>query len=301
MEANIHKIGAFVATARLGSITRAARELGCTQSTASRMVSSLEEEWGVRLFERRGPQLSLTGEGERLLRAAREVIAACDGLDRCVRGIAELEVGSVDVAAPSSVVSQRLAGPLGRFVADHPRVEVNLYETTYDEAECMLRAGRADLSFVSTRLEGDGIVSTPFVRDEIVVVTPRGHFADAARSIPIRQLLDERFIADTETAPLLQRELTSPCIRCQTSDITAILALVEAGLGISLLPSLALERAERRVDVRHLEVPAYRTIYLAHCAHEGLAPAPAAFLGYLDGCAELPEAGRPSRRQVASM
>ena len=281
MDARIQKIEAFVATARLGSLTRAARQLGFTQSTASRMVSSLEDEWGVRLFDRCGPLLSLTAEGARPLPDARAVCEASPGLERSIRGLRDVETGAVCVAAPSSIMSRRLAGPLGRFVTEHPKVEISLFECTYQEAEQMLRDGRADFSFVASRVEGPGLVCAPFDRDEIVVVTPMGHFAEDVDPIPVQRLLDERFIVDTETAPVLQRELTSPLIRCTISDITAILALVEAGLGISLLPSLAPERLGHHVEVHHLEVPAHRTVYLAHRRERELSLAATSFLGHL--------------------
>ena len=97
----------------------------------------------------------------------------------------------------------------------------------------------------------------------------------------MNDLINERFIADTETAPLLQRELTKLQIHCETSDITAILAMVEAGLGVSLLPSLALERAGFDLDVRHLEHPAFRSIYLVRRRTVDLSIAARAFLEYL--------------------
>ena len=89
------------------------------------------------------------------------------------------------------------------------------------------------------------------------------------------------FVADTETAPLLQRELRHSNVRCVTSNTTAILAMVEAGLGISLLPSLALEGSDTSLDVRHLETPAWRSMYLVHHHASDLSVAARAFLAAL--------------------
>lgn len=112
--------------------------------------------------------------------------------------------------------------------------------------ERLLLGGAVELAFIPNRLEDQGFISSVYDKDEIVVVAPPGHFAPEPASIPVETLLGERFIADTETAPLLQRELKAPRINCETSNITAILAMVEAGLGVSLLPSLALERTASR-------------------------------------------------------
>ncbi len=282
MDTNVRKIQVFATAARLGSLTRAAEELGCAQPTASRMVSSLEEDWGVRLFDRRGPSLRLTVEGGQLLHDAEGVSEAYEGLARHVGDLQNLGAGTVSLAAPSSIVSWRIAEPLGRFLADHPLLEANIHECTYGEAERLLLDGKVELAFVPCELARSmGCVSSLFDRDEIVVVSPRGYFEKGLASIPVERLMGERFIADSETAPLLQRELESPCVRCVTSDITGILAMVEAGLGVSLLPSLALERSTLAVDVHHLADPAYRSIYLVRRGADEISRAAASFLGYL--------------------
>lgn len=283
MDSNVRKIQAFVAAARLGRLSAASGELGVAQSTVSRAVSGLESDWGVSLFERHGPSAMLTPDGERLLDDAEAVCDAYARLTRHVGSLHSLEDGRVGIAAPTSVVAMRLPGPLGRFVADHPKVEVNIGECTYGEAERQLRERQVELAFIPASLEGEGFVSTLFDRDEIVVVAPRGHFPHVGEggSIAVEALLGERFIADTETAPLFQRELKNPCIHCETSDITAILAMVDAGLGISLLPSLALAKTPFDLDVLHLECPAYRTLYAVRRPDADLSLAMRAFLAYL--------------------
>lgn len=281
MDSNVKKIEVFAAAARTGSITSAARELGLAQSTASRAVSSLEEDWGVRLFDRRGPELRATPEAKRLLPDAWAVCEAFGRLERHVAAVRDLDDGVLSIAAPTSVVAMRLPDPLRRFVADHPHVEINILECTYGEAERQLLDGTADLAFIPKESVGEGFVSALYDKDEIVVVAPRGHFADGLVAVPVESLLDERFIADTETAPLLQRELTDLRVHCETSDITAILAMVEAGLGVSLLPSLALERTGFDIEVRRLEQPAHRTLYLVRRPEAELSRAARAFLAYL--------------------
>ncbi len=281
MDSNVKKIEVFAAAARTGSITSAARELGLAQSTASRAVSSLEEDWGVRLFDRRGPELRATPEAKRLLTDARAVCEAFGQLERHVAAVRDLDDGVLSIAAPTSVVAMRLPDPLRWFVADHPHVEINILECTYGEAERQLLDGTVDLAFIPKESVGEGFVSALYDKDEIVVVAPRGHFADGLVAVPVESLLDERFIADTETAPLLQRELTDLRVHCETSDITAILAMVEAGLGVSLLPSLALERTGFDIEVRRLEQPAHRTLYLVRRPEAELTRAARAFLAYL--------------------
>lgn len=113
-----------------------------------------------------------------------------------------------------------------------------------------------------------------------MIVAPPSHFSKPG-AIPIEALVDELFVADTETAPLLQRELRRSNVRCVTSNTSAILAMVEAGLGISLLPSLALEGSSTHLDIRHLETPACRSMYLVHHRRADLSLAVRAFLEIL--------------------
>lgn len=138
VEANIRKFRAFVTSARLGSFTRAAEDLGCTQSTVSRMVASLEADWQLRLFHRRGTALVLTSDGEAVLEDADRLCRSYDDLLRHVESLRGLSSGSIAIAAPSSIVALRLAKPLGAFVRSHPDVQVNIIESTYGEAQSLM-------------------------------------------------------------------------------------------------------------------------------------------------------------------
>lgn len=281
MEANIHKFQAFVKAAECGSFTRTAQELGYTQSSVSRMVQGLEDDWGVRIFERTGGTVRLTKEGEKLLPEAQNVVHSYERLAMRVDDINGLESGAIGIAAPSSIVSWKLAKPLGAFVAAHPNIEIDIAESSYAEAERLLQTGSVDIAFIPKKLDAETFSSELFYRDEIVVVSKKGHFDSSVASIPISQLVDERFIADTETAPLLQKELKHAVVRCETSDFNAILSLIDAGLGISLLPMLALNHLQSSLDVHHLEIRAFRTMYLVHRTSQNLSLAALTFLNYL--------------------
>ena len=277
----VRQLNTLIRAAQFQSFSKAAESLGYSQSAVTVQIKALEEELGVRLFDRHGPALALSVDGARLLGEARAACDAYDALDRRVMGLRSLTDGCVSMAAPSSVVAMRLPGPLGRFSAEHPGVEVSINECTYGEAERLLLNGAVELAFIPNKLEDQGFISSVYDKDEIVVVAPRGHFAPEPADIAVEQLLGERFIADTETAPLLQRELKGPCIHCETSNITAILAMVEARLGVSLLPSLALERTGFELDVRHLRKPTHRVLYLVRRREVDLSLAARAFLAYL--------------------
>ncbi|WP_322150689.1 LysR family transcriptional regulator [Paratractidigestivibacter sp.] len=197
-----------------GQHHRGRSRAGLAQSTTSRAASSLEDEWGAQLFNRRGPELRLTPDGRRLLAGAQAVCDASAQLKRYVRAVCDLDDGIIGIAALAGVVVLRLPGPLRRIAADHPHVEINISESTYGEEERQLLDGVVELVFIPAET-GEGFVSEPYDKDELVVVTPRGHFVPGLAAVPIESFLSERFIADNETAPLLQCELAARAfLRC---------------------------------------------------------------------------------------
>lgn len=277
MSFNIRKFQAFVVTADTGSFTKAASVLGCSQSSTSRMVQSLEDRWGIRLLER-GSAVSLTKEGGAVLPDIRSL---CDGYARLsahVDSLKGIESGLVSIAAPASIAAYRLPAILKRFVSEYVGVEVHITECTYVEAERLVRQGEVDFGFIPGRLDPIAFISTPFERDEILVVAPRGHFPPDRDRISLDEIAHERFVADTETAPLFQEKMANTMISCTTPDITVILALIEAGLGISLLPSLAVCGSDFDIETRHLESPTYRSMQVVHLRDRRLSLAASAFL-----------------------
>lgn len=126
METNLHKFQAFTSAAYHSSFTVAAEELGCTQSSISRMVASLEKEWDVRLFNRHGGYVSLTPEGKTLLPVAEEVCQAYSKLSNQVNRVSAIEMGNLVIAAPSSFLSRTLPSHLKKYMTDHPNIKVEV-------------------------------------------------------------------------------------------------------------------------------------------------------------------------------
>jgi len=148
-----------VRTVETGSFSRAARELGLTQPSASRAVAALEERLGVKLIARTTRRLSATDAGEALLARARDALAAIEDAENAARGADRLS-GVLRVALPTTYGARRIVPLLPPFVDLHPRVKIDLmmsdrYEDLISEgAELALRVGeQPDSSFVARKLE----------------------------------------------------------------------------------------------------------------------------------------------------
>lgn len=281
MDTNVNKYRALLTSVRLGSFSRAAEELGHTPSAVSRMVRDLERDWDVRLVERRPGGIVPTPESHELLRTAESICAGFDRLERQVSSMADREEGAVAIAAPSSVVSFALPGPVSRFLRDHPGVGMSVTVGTYAGAAQLLRQGSVDFAFTPEPPEVPEVVAHPFWTDRLVVVMPHGHPLEARSEIPVEALVSEAFIADDETAPLLLDRLANVRMRFTASDMCGLLAMVEQGLGVSLVPMMVLGGNTFDLSVRPLQGAVKRSLYLAHRPAGALTAIGCAFLGHL--------------------
>ena len=279
MDTNVNKYRALLTSVRLGSFSRAAEELGHTPSAVSRMVRDLERDWDVRLVERRPGGIVPTPESHELLRTAESICAGFDRLERQVSSMADREEGAVAIAAPSSVVSFALPGRCpGSF--ETIRALACPSPSAPMRAQ-LLRQGSVDFAFTPEPPEVPEVVAHPFWTDRLVVVMPHGHPLEACSEIPVDALVSEAFIADDETAPLLLDRLANVRMRFTASDMCGLLAMVEQGLGVSLMPMMVLGGNTFDLSVRPLQGAVKRSLYLAHRPAGALTAIGRAFLGHL--------------------
>lgn len=265
MEGNLHRYQAFVQVAELGSFTRAAEALSYSQSAVSRLVADLEREWDVTLLERSRAGVALTREGEQLLPAARALCAAHDEFRTRVDSLHNLSAGIIRIGAFSSVSTHWLPRIIAAFRRDYPGMEYELFLGDYDEMENALITGRIDCAFLRLPTEANGLAATPLTQDELLAVLPEGHPLAALNRVPIEQLAREPFIMlekghNEVVAEAFERAGVQPNTQVTTWDDFTIMAMVEAGMGVSILPELILRRTPYRLVTRPLVQPAYREI-----------------------------------------
>ena len=159
MNDRLQQLALFVRTVETGSFSRAAREFGLTQPSASRAVAALEERLGVKLIARTTRELSATDAGEALFARARDALAAVEDAENAARGADRLS-GVLRVALPTTYGARRIAPLLPAFLDQHPRLKIDLimsdrYENLIAEgAELALRVGeQPDSTFVARKLE----------------------------------------------------------------------------------------------------------------------------------------------------
>ena len=286
MDVSIQKYLAFVKTVECGSFTRAAGVLNYSQSGISRMIGDLEREWQVTLLERGKAGVRLTSEGTRLLPYAKRVCSEYEKLQAEVDEINGLKSGLIRIGTFSSVATHWLPNIIREFQKEYPGIDYELILGDYTEIETWIEEGRVDCGFL--RLPARKALDSLFLeQDRLLVVLPEGHPLAALEKIPVSALCREPFMllekgAKAEVSEIFERSGLSPKVHFTTWDDYAIMAMVESGLGISILPELILKRIPYRIVARELEFPAYRNIGLAWKEKKGTSPMLRRFMEYLE-------------------
>ncbi|MEV5757835.1 LysR family transcriptional regulator [Streptomyces tendae] len=292
------------AVASTGSFSAAGRELGCTQPAVSQQMKALESSVGTPLLVRTGREMRLTQAGEALVRHAAGIIAGLTAAEEEVAAIAGLRAGRVRLVSFPSGSSTLVPTALAALRAAHPGTRVSLEEAEPPNSVELLREGDCDVA-LAFRYEGaagaeewDDLVVRPLLTDRLVALVPEGHrLARAEGSVAIGELARESWIAG---CPRCRGQLVevcegagfSPRIDFATDDYPAVVGLVGAGLGVAVLPQLAVESVRPR-GVRTVALePAVRREIVALTLPD-LAQVPAV-------AATLDELARAGARQSAA-
>ena len=262
----VNKYEAFLKAVELGSLTRAAAELGVTQSAVSHMIGVLEEELGFSLLKRGRSGARATAEGERVLPAIRGMLNSREQLEQTAAAIRGLDCGTVRIGTFTSVAVHWLPGMIKRFQADYPNVELKLMNGDYHDVEQWLADGSCDLGFIALPTKQRGKV-TALLEDRLLAVVPKDHRLASLPRFPIKEVEHEPFISLLETSDhdarrALDAAGVTPNIRYTTKDDYAIIAMVEQGLGVSIMPELLLSGRNDNVRIMELTPPASRVIGL---------------------------------------
>ena len=281
----LDKFQTLMSVVDCGSLTRAAAELGVTQSAVSHSIDSLEKELGFTILKRSRGGVRLTGEGERLLPAVRNVLAAAEQLRQTASSIRGLESGTVRIGAFTSVAVHWLPPVLKEFQQDYPKVDFKLLNGDYHDVEQWLAEGSVDVGFVALPA-GVDCECIPLLEDRLLAILPRHSRFENYPKFPLVECETEPFISllqssDHDARRALEAAGVKPNVRFYTKDDYAVIAMVEQGLGISIMPELLLKGRHDDLQILPLIPEAKRTIGLAIAAGERAGPATRRFADYV--------------------
>lgn len=265
---SLQKYTALLLAVQLGSISKAAAQMGYTQSAVSRMIADLEQEWGMPLLHRSRAGLELSAAGQVLLPHLEAIVSDCAQLNYTVGELHGLHTGLVRVATFTSVADQWVPSLLTGFQQQYPNIEFDLINSErYAEIEDWIRHGKVDCGFVSLPTVTD-LDSIFLQRDMLMAVLPLDHPLIGAPVFPVEQLCEERLIAmkedaDYEIGRFLDALPVRPKPLYQVSSDHTILSMVESGLGVSIMHSLGARADRYRVTWKPFDRHQYRDIGIA--------------------------------------
>ena len=282
---NISKYETLLKIVETGSLTKAAEALGCTQSAVSHTLNNLEEEFGFAVLTRSRAGAKLTDNGQRIMPAIRNMLNYEEQLWQTVSHIRGVQTGTVRIGAFTSVAVHWLPGVIKKFQQDYPNVDIKLLTGDYYDVEEWINAGLVDLGFVTLPNQLDCECIT-LMEDKLLAILPNDHKFASYPKFPLVECETEAFITLLETSNhdarrALDAAGIKPNIKFSTKDDYAIIAMVEQGLGISIMPELLLKGRHDDLKIKELVPPSNRTIGLAIPETSKQSPATQKFADYI--------------------
>jgi len=274
-----------VSVAEEGRFNRAAARLHVAQPSISSAVAALEHELGAQLFHRERAEVRLTGAGEVFLPWARQVLADCEAGVAAVRDLLGLKLGRLVLGATPSLTTNLLPPVLARFHAEHPGVELVVFEAGSKELVDRLERGEMDLALVILPVDKPRVDTVALMEEELVLAVSEGH--PLAHRTAIR-------VADLEHVPLVMfkegydlRDTTLlacrqsgfvPVMAMQGLEMDGALAVASAGVAAAVVPESVVAGAGRLRAIRFRGSALNRTVGLASREDHPFSPAGQAFV-----------------------
>ncbi len=290
IQATLHQLVVFEATARHGSFTRAAEELFITQPTVSSQIKQLTKAVGLPLFEQIGKRLYLTEAGKELLATCQEIFEKLDNFEMKVADLKGTKQGRLRLAVITTA-KYFIPRILGSFCQQYPGIDISLKVTNHQLIQKRMMENEDDLYILSHPPEDMDLSTQSFLDNPLVVVAPRNHPLAMERNIPIQRLNDEPFImreAGSGTRHAVQqlfaRHKVIVKVRLELGSNEAIKQAIAGGLGISVLSQHTLlgegSSSELAIlDVQHFPIKC--RWYAAYLAGKQLSVISQTFLDYL--------------------
>lgn len=275
---------AFMYAADTGSFTKAAERLNYTPSGVSQLVGALENETGLTLLRRTRKGVTLTSDGEILLPAVREFLEKENRIYELAAEVKGLLVGSVTIAAYSSISTHWLPEVIRDFEQDYPQIEIRLMEGIRQEVTRWLDEKKADIGFLSYQ-EPMPYEWTPLDYDEMLAVLPKDHLYASKESYPLINCETDSFIMpalgrDDDVVSLFERNGIKLNIHLTTLENFATMAMIEKGLGMSVMNNLITEKWNCDIVKIPVDPPSRITLGLAVPSYKQASPAVKRFIKY---------------------
>jgi len=303
---NVGRLKILKEVAHRGSLSAAADALSYTQSAVSQQIAALEAETGMTLLERHPRGVSLTAAGQTLVGHAEGILARLESAEAALSAIAGLRGGRLRMASFPTAGATLMPLAIATFRARYPDVELTLTEGEPEQITPRLRAGELDLALLfefGQSSHADGITRVELLEDPLYLALPRDHALAGKRKLRLEDLHEEAWVQTSSSSPCARHVVRSahaagfePRVSFESDDYQTVQGLVAAGVGVALIPELALTVLREDISIRALSPhPPARQVVAATPPGARLLPAAPAMLAVLEEAATRYEALAPRR------
>jgi len=296
MYQGIRHIRAFLNVARLGSFTKSALELHVSQPALTVQIRQLEEWLGVRLFDRNKRRVALTPVGRDLLPLLERVLTDLEAVMNAGRELAGIQRGTVGIATLPSVAANLLPSAILRFREVHSSINVRVSDVETERIAQLVKQETVDFGISGNLGPDKELEIEDLIRDPLCVLFPEEHYLAgnpeptlrdiavwplilAARGTCVRTLVDRA----------IEKEELDIKLSCEASTMTTAIAMVRAGLGVSIMPAMVVRPIVKGIRMKPIHTPGLiRTIGIVRKRNRSLSPAAAHFIETLKSVAETP-------------
>lgn len=251
MNFDLNDLLAFRAVAELGNFRQAAESVHISQPAFSRRIEKLELALGARLLERTTRRVSLTAVGRDFDKQLRQILDALDTTLLAIRGVAATRMGEVTVACVPSAVNYFLSGVIATYHQRFPKIRVRIMDDSANEVLTAVARGEADFGLNFVGAQENDVEFEPLLEECFVAACRRDHPLAGQSQVTWLELAQYDYISAGKTSGnrlLLDQALAGvvdkPKSMYETQHGTTMVGLVEAGLGVAVMPSMAMPAAD---------------------------------------------------------
>ena len=269
------------------NFTKAAAQVGLSQSALTAAIKSIEDELGVRLLDRTTRHVQLTPEGQQLLAVTERLLGDVDASLGHIRAIAARVKGRVTVSAPSSILHYAFCPAVARLISSHPGVTIRLLEHTIDVAREAVVAGGVDFALNTITEVHEGLTTRPVLRDQLGVLTATAGAPAADESVSWKSLDHGLYVGLGESYGIrriidMQEgiNLAFRHPRYEVSSPVSLAMLLREGIGYGIVPALTAQSliGHGLYFLPLSDPPIYRSLHILKRKKRGLSAAAAALV-----------------------
>ncbi|MBQ8040033.1 MAG: LysR family transcriptional regulator [Lachnospiraceae bacterium] len=275
----------FYTVAQEKSFQKAGKILNMTPSAISHAIASMEKELGFSLFIRSKNGTVLTSNGEAIYPQILEILNNNEYLLQSVAQLKGLQSGTIKVGCFNSVCTAWMPAIMTAFRERYPEITVKIFQGTYTDVEQWLKNGSIDVGFLSESCSKDFFYTTLY-KDQLLCLTPKNFPVANPDYISIAELENQEFVfqreaCDTDVQAFLDKYHISIKTIHHVIDDQSTVALIEAGMGIGIMPEILVKKMSSNINSYALYPAEYRTICLATTHSHIMSPAVNCFIKFV--------------------